>query len=46
MIRQACKYQIKDICSKEQISFDICNACVHIHLHKILDAMILVGKKE
>jgi hypothetical protein len=41
-----CKYEIKDTCAKEEISFEICNACVHITLFHILEAMVLVGKND
>lgn len=43
---KSCLYGIKEVCLKEQTSYNVCNSCVHITLHRILDAMILVGKQE
>lgn len=37
---KACKYGIKDVCLKEQISFEICNICCTVYIHKILDMMV------
>jgi len=44
MIPQACSYGIKEVCSKEQISYEVCNICIHVSIHKMLEKM--VGKKE
>ena len=40
-----CKYGIKEQCQRDTVSFEICNMCVTISIHQILEKMILVGKQ-